>query len=176
MSQKCRMGSIMLLLMVSLVVASPAVSAGTLAACGADLDHSPAGPERLALLWLKSLDRFIDGHPDLSPGDLAAIREAAALGDPAFFAGGNWAMLDSTLRRMEKSLSRSDLGEIFSRMGSAQRWLVEAKLLAAPYCNCPSLGATCVNHPGTCKVGCISWEQQTKGAGAGTAYVGICSD
>jgi hypothetical protein len=131
----------------------------------------------MASIWTRSFVAFEEAHPKLSVEQSLLVSEAIAFAAPDRFAkaaGAGLSDLRELVQRLEAGLTTAQRGEIFARMGEAQKRLVELKVLATPYCDCSTLGAQCVNYPGTCKTGCITWEQQTKGA-AGTAWVGVCS-
>jgi hypothetical protein len=133
----------------------------------------------MASIWTRSFTAFEKAHPELSVEQSLLVSEAIAFAAPNRFAnaaGADLSGLRELVQRLEAGLTTAQRGEIFSRMGQGQKRLMELKVVATPYCDCSVLGAQCTNYPGTCKTGCITWEQQTKDAdAAATAWVGVCS-
>lgn len=137
-------------------------------------------PQERSGLWLDSLARFAASHPNLTVEQQQVILDAVDLATPATFAmphgQGRWQQtagraLSDLIRHAEKSFSRNELGELFSRMGPLQAWLAATKVAPIPFCNCSPIGSRCgPNNAGICQTGCLSWTDSQ-----GNNWVGICN-
>lgn len=142
--------------------------------------------EARASLWTDAFLKFYANHPDLAADQLMVIWDAVDAGTPAAFRrtadkeiwrSGPGAPLVEIIQRVEKHFTDAQLGEIFSAMGPTQLWLVENAALAAPLCNCRTIGATCAPpfpQPNHCATGCQSWSDKDSN-GNWRHWVGVCT-
>lgn len=131
--------------------------------------------------WVRAFATFAERHPDLTPEQMTFIWSAMDVATPEAFAVRNgaerWARQEGApiadlVKRSRELFSNDQLGEIFTGMGSLQRFLAEAAA-TIPYCNCRVINGPCsAPYPAgsVCKTGCMSWTDAN-----GNNWVGICA-
>jgi hypothetical protein len=132
-------------------------------------------PEERASLWESSIQQFAAAHSELSEDQLKFLSNMESLGTSLSSDGPVTRLKAAQLvAQAQGRFSTQQLGEIFSGMEGLQLWLVKVGALDTPYCNCSGSGpCTFSGGPtGTCKAGCISWDQNPAQT---TRMDGLCS-
>jgi hypothetical protein len=169
----CMVATLLAVVLPGLASAEPVPMTGALCVSPAQALIS----EGNGALWRASFEQFAASHPELSSTQQTLVTEALNLA-PAIAAvkGGQRVPQELIGRvvevvvRTRAALSPSQRGELFSRMGPMQTWLIKRGALATPFCDCAGTGACGGGGQpsGTCSAGCISWD------GNGTRYDGLC--
>ena len=150
-------------------------------------EKQDASPKDHSDHWLSAFSGFLLDQQELTEDQAEAVWDAIEVGSPAYFSQdlqkSNHTRLLKVVSTITNLFSTDQLGSLFKEMGSTQDYLLEVGALGTAYCNCTTLNVACNISPGTCKVGCISWEdgpsaqvEKRLGSPGGNAYVGICSN
>jgi len=129
----------------------------------------PETPENRMELWTRSLQRFLDGHPNLSPSQREVLQRALDTTRLDLFPDNPDArqkiQIASTLLGIKKSLYCTKYAELFTDFEGLATWLREQNVVAADEatpCNCGAGGCAdgytcsssgCYAEPGTTNYG-----------------------
>lgn len=158
--------TVLLVTLVVLVLAQNAVAAID-PACA--VDPSRLDPNTRVQIWSTAINGFLEDHPELTPSQLRVLSRAPGLmnsvrvnldgkTEPSRRAA---ASLRAFMADAQATFSAAELGDLLSRMGTLQVWLIENDVFAesTPLCNCTGTGScTFSGGPtGTCEDGCKTW-------------------
>lgn len=151
------------------IVLSTAQVAGAVVDPACAVDPSRLDPAARVAIWSSAIHGFIDDHPELTPAQLRVLSRAPGL------IGGLRLDLSAKTERSRRAtaslrafmsdaqamFSADELGDLLSRLGTLQVWLIHNGAFAesTPLCNCTGTG-TCTfsgGPSGTCEDGCKTW-------------------